>query len=80
MTATIYDGNGYEITGGLQPSSVSDQAINVAQRLAAERGEPVYLADDDGGWEVAPSGEVSESAWLQKAMDEENDDAEGGGQ
>jgi len=57
--ATILNLDGYEITIGLQGSSVCDEAIHAASRIAVSLGEPVILADDDGDWEVSPDGEVS---------------------
>lgn len=44
--ATIYSGDGYEITTGLQPSSACDEAVKAAYAIAEERGEDVFLEDD----------------------------------
>ena len=51
--ATIYDGNGNELAAGLQGCNASDEAVNLAKRLANERGEAVTL-EDDGEWEIEP--------------------------
>ena len=56
--AEIYDyETGDELTAGLQGSSVCDEAIQAARWLAADRGEPVELHDDDGEWLVHPDGD-----------------------
>lgn len=53
--AAIYDyETGDEITVGLQGCNVCDEAIQAAQRIADDRGEPVELIDDDGRWLVHP--------------------------
>ena len=57
MTATICDAHGNMITSGLQPSAISDEAAQAAVRIAKERGETVYLTDDDGEWAVGPDGD-----------------------
>lgn len=58
--ASIYDyHNGYTITEGLQGSSVCDEAITAARRIAADREEPVLLEDDDGEWIVHPDGTIT---------------------
>ncbi len=54
-TASIYDMMGSELTTGLQPSAICDEAILTAQRIADERGEDVHLVDDDGEWIVHPA-------------------------
>lgn len=50
MTASIYTMDGAELTTGLQGCTVCDEAIDLARRTAAERGEDVHLVDDDGEW------------------------------
>ena len=45
MTYSIDDGNGNQLTTGLQ----EHEAHASAQRLADERGEPVYLYSTEGG-------------------------------
>jgi hypothetical protein len=53
--ATIYDTqDNAVITDGLQGCAVSDEAIDAARRIAAERGTDVLLVDDDGDWIVHP--------------------------
>ena len=53
--AAIYDyETGDEITAGLQGCQVCDEAIQLAERAADERGEDVHLSDDDGEWLVHP--------------------------
>jgi len=55
--AAIYDmDNGMQLTDGLQGCTVSDEAIQTAQRIAVDLDEPVLLEDDDGMWEVNPDG------------------------
>lgn len=57
MTADIYNvETGVLITGGLQPSSVSSDAVRIAKEIADRRGEAVHLSDDDGDWFVYPDG------------------------
>lgn len=59
----IDDGNGDQLTTGLQESTVRD----VAQRMADERGEDVYVysldgtEDSRGEWQAAESWTVSPS-------------------
>lgn len=58
--AEVYDcETGDIITGGMQGSAVCSEAIQAAQRIAKDRGEPVLLADDDGQWIVHPDGAAS---------------------
>jgi hypothetical protein len=59
-SATIYDANGETITQGLETCLRSDQALQAARNIAAERGEPVVLHDHDGWWTIAPDGEGTE--------------------
>jgi len=47
MHMNILDSEGYFLTEGLQPSSVCDEAIRVAQRIANDRGETVWLVPSD---------------------------------
>jgi len=55
--AAIYDyATGYAITEGLQGCETCDEAIDMAIEIAAERGVPVVLEDDDGNWLVKPDG------------------------
>ncbi len=54
--AAIYALDGSTITEGLQGCETCDEAINMAREIAAERGEPVTLDDDDGTWTVDPDG------------------------
>ena len=61
--ADIYDfEEGDVITQGLQGSSVCDDAIRFARNIAADRGEPVVLDDDDGAWLVHPDGRLQ--PWI----------------
>ena len=53
--ASIYTLEGEEICVGLNTCEVSDEAIDIAIRDAAERGEPVELHDADGVWIVSPN-------------------------
>ena len=54
--ATIYDHEDcYTITDGLQGCDVCDEAIQIAERIADERGKDVLLSDDDGYWVVHPA-------------------------
>lgn len=53
--ASIYTLEGHEVAVGLNTCEVSDEAIDIAQRDAAERGEPVELHDADGVWLVSPN-------------------------
>lgn len=56
--AAIYDyETGGTLTEGLQGSQVCDEAVQIARRMAASRGVPVLLVDDDGDWVVMPDGE-----------------------
>lgn len=73
--AEILDSDGYYITEGLQGCSVCDDALRMARREAKERDEPVFLADDDGNWEVDPDGSVTECHWMddQPVGDEEEE-------
>lgn len=58
--AAIYDvTDGSTLTEGLEGCSRSDQALRIARRMAADRGEAVHLSDDDGEWLVLPSGDVT---------------------
>ena len=53
--AGIYDAeNGYAIAEGLQGCKVCDEAIQMAERIADQRGLAVSLVDDDGEWLVYP--------------------------
>lgn len=47
-TYMITDQDGYAITEGLQGPEVSDEAYDLAQEIANERGEEVYLSRADG--------------------------------
>jgi len=58
--AEIYSRNGEEITVGLQSSSVCDEAIQAARRIAADRDEEVYLEDGDERTTVYPDGTTVE--------------------
>jgi hypothetical protein len=59
--ATIYDGEtAVTITECLQGSTVCDEAIQAAKRIAADREEDVILDDDDGYWLVSQDGTVRE--------------------
>lgn len=60
--AEIYTGDGEEITVGLQGSAVCDEAIRAAKRIATDRGEAVYLEDEDDQLTVHPDGTV-ENGW-----------------
>lgn len=49
--AAIYDyETGNELMAGLQGCKVCDEALQAAQRMAEQKGEPVLLHDDDGEW------------------------------
>lgn len=53
----ILDSNGSALTTGLQGPEISDEATQIAQRMADERGESVWLASaegDDEGEEFEP--------------------------
>ena len=53
--AEIYDAlTGQQITAGLQGCNMCDEALQVACRIADERGHDVQLDDDDGQWIVHP--------------------------
>jgi hypothetical protein len=52
--ASIYTLDGHEIAVGLNTCDVSDEAIDMANKDAAERGEPVELHDADGVWLISP--------------------------
>lgn len=54
--ATIYTLDSEILTDGLQGCSHSDEALNIARRIAADRGEAVLLDDEDGLWRVHPDG------------------------
>ena len=56
-TMMICDGDGNSITDGLESHLVSDQAVQMAQRIATERGESVWLS-----WSSDESGEDDEYA------------------
>lgn len=58
--AAIYDLEGCALTQGLQGSDTSDEALQTARRMAADRGEAVHLDDDDGEWLVDPDGSCDE--------------------
>lgn len=73
MTA-IYDyETGAELTCGLQGSSVCDEAIHAALRIAAARATPVELHDDDGHWLVEPDGSV-ERLEIEPYVREDDDE------
>ncbi len=62
--AAIYDyENGNEICNGLQGSDACDEAIDAARGIACDRGEDVYLCDDDGEWVVHPDGSREAGDW-----------------
>jgi len=61
--ASIYTLEGNEITVGLETCKVSDEAYDMANRLADERGEPVELHDADGVWLVRGGHELSK--WVR---------------
>ena len=53
--AAIYDiDSGNELTTGLGGCNSSDEAIQVAKRMADRMGRDVHLVDDDGEWIVHP--------------------------
>lgn len=56
MAAIYTYETGDAITEGLQGCEICDEAIQIAQRIAADRGEPVVLEDDDGEWLVPSDG------------------------
>lgn len=60
--AEIYNRNAEEITVGLQSSSVCDEAILAAKRIAADMEEEVYLEDGDERMTVYPDGTI-EDGW-----------------
>jgi hypothetical protein len=47
-TYMIVSGDGNEITDGLQSPEVSDEARQIAQRIANDRRESVWLCRSDG--------------------------------
>ncbi len=55
--ARIWSTDGYLAADGLQGCTVCDEALQMAQRLADEWGEPVELEDDDGDWIIHPTNE-----------------------
>jgi len=55
--AAIYNvQTGDTIASGLNGSKLCDQAVQIAWRIAVERGETVVLEDDDGDWLIHPNG------------------------
>jgi len=52
--ASIYTLDGVEVAIGLNTCKVSDEAYDMANRDAEERGEPVELHDADGVWLISP--------------------------
>lgn len=52
--AAIYTLDGNELTAGLQGCTVSDEAIQAAERIADDLSSDVHLVDDDGEWIVHP--------------------------
>lgn len=57
--ASIYDSiTGETICSGLQPSRISDQAIQTARRTAADLGQTVRVVDGDDEYDVTPDGEI----------------------
>jgi hypothetical protein len=53
--AAIYDTEtGDTITAGLQGCIKCDEAIQMAEEIADDRDEDVWLEDDDGDWIVHP--------------------------
>ena len=60
--AEIYTRNGDEITVGLQSSAVCDEAMHAAKDVAHDRGQEVYLEDDEERYTVYPNGHV-EDGW-----------------
>ena len=62
--ASIYTLNGHEVAVGLNTCEVSDEAIDIAIRDAAERGESVELHDADGVWLVSPDPNAL-AKWLR---------------
>ncbi len=78
--SSIYDyEDGTAITEGLQGSRVCDEAINMARRIASERGEPVHLSDDDGEWIISPDGSRAECSAEERAAMCCDDGVMGGG-
>ncbi len=73
----VCDGEGYALTDGLEDHRVSNQAERVAQRLANERGESVWLSwSSDGGEDDEYSGEGVEFEPEEEDEEEEEDDTE----
>ena len=56
--ATVYDLNHETLADGLQGCDTCDEAIQMARKIAAERGEQVLLVDDDGEWILNPDGSL----------------------
>ena len=56
MTAQIYSISGEFLARGLQVDSVCEEAVRIARRIAARRGEPVLLRDHDDWILVMPCG------------------------
>ena len=74
-SASILALDGMLITQGLNTGCVSDEAIDAAQRIAAERGEAVLLEDYDGLWLVPPTGEAAErTTWAAHGFDAPEED------
>lgn len=59
VVASVYDGDGYTLTSGLQTADVCDEALTVALHLARSQEDDVYLEDSDGRWTVHPDGGVT---------------------
>lgn len=69
--SAIYDlETGNTITEGLQGSDVCNTAIQAAQSIAKDRGEPVQLSDDDGDWIVHPDGSADHYEEDQPNIDD----------
>jgi hypothetical protein len=61
--ASIYTLDGVEVAVGLNTCAVSDEAYDMANRDADERGEPVELHNADGVWLVRGGHELAQ--WLR---------------
>ena len=59
-TIIIEDGDGHILTAGLQPHS----AYSVAESLADDRGEPVYLIWGEAVYQIATDGQSVEGHRL----------------
>ena len=67
--ATIYDQRSNVLEDHLSGCCHTHTAYDRAVELAAQRGEDVVLADDDGDWLIGPSGYCAPHNWAGGALD-----------